>query len=371
MAITIKMYVLIFFLVIVAALAVYYYFSTINFSHNRAEVSRFFCNIIPPRANLKRPVILIPGTKGSLLKENGETVWLSPWQLLPGGKPFIYEPEHNNAKPMGILTRLSIIPGAIEQRFYYGIAAELACSPHAYFFSYDWRENPVEHVTDLGILVEQVRRETGEKPSIIAHSMGGLITHYYMKQHADTVDRVVYVGVPFQPGLGFLTDIDKGTAVGLNYDILSREALFSHPGSFALLPHQGSTQYKNQDLMSSEMWKENELSVYKRNTTDTTMFDHSLEDSLQKAKGFFAALDLPSPMQNKFMFVVGNCEDTLYAVSTSGKEEFRPGDGRVVAEGAYPVEKNQLDKTTLTSCAPHHLQLDNKENIDAILRFLE
>lgn len=369
----VKMYFLIAALAVVLGLAAYHRITSIRFADNRGHISGLYCRLLSPAARLERPVILIPGTKGSILESGGRTVWLAMRQLLPGGEPLLYGEGESDVRATDVLSRVTVIPGIAEFRPYFRMASALACGRDTYFFAYDWRKNPAEHADALGALIERVTGETGKKPSIIAHSMGGLITHYYMKRHADAVDRVAYVGVPFRPGLSFLEDIDKGSPTGLNRTILSAEALFSHPGSFALLPHQGSRLYRGQDLMDENTWKENGLSAYaqERDPETAAADDARLSENLQKAQEFFAELDRPSPMANRFMFVVGSCRDTLYSIGEDRERVFRPGDGRVPEDSAYPVETTALEKTVHVSCAVHHKQLNDRQTVDAILKFLE
>jgi pimeloyl-ACP methyl ester carboxylesterase len=363
---SIKLLVLIALVIIFALLIVYNRLTNISFADNRAHVSAAYCKL-SGSPTIERPVIFIPGTKGSTLQDSSGNVWLNLRQIFPGDTPLLYDSANDHVAASGILTRVSLIPKLAEYRSYFGISVALACSPKAYFYYYDWRKNPADNVPGLGQLVERVRQETGEKPSIIAHSMGGLITHYYMKEHADEIDKVAYVGVPFGSGLSFLEDIDNGSPVGLNRTLLSAQALFSHPGSFALLPHQGTKLYKGLDLMEVGTWKENELSAYKNGFSD----DHLLEQNLQKAKDFFAVLDQPKPMANEFLFIVGNCQDTLAEIGIDNSKIFKPGDGRVLAEAALPIEQEQLNKKVITFCTRHDQQLNDKEIIKRVLQFLQ
>jgi pimeloyl-ACP methyl ester carboxylesterase len=258
-----------------------------------------------------------------------------------------------------------IVPVAFEYRPYYLIASQLACSPKAYTFGYDWRRLPQENAEDLGNLVNRVSKETGEKPSIIGHSMGGLITHYYLKNHAAAVDKVVYVGVPFQPGIGFLDDLNNGSSVGLNKTILSKKAVFSHPSSFALLPHKGQKLYEEQDLMDVETWKKNQLSVFKDFQPDIGAFTHTL----QQIQNFHAQLDSPTRLDNQFLFVVSDCTQTPHS-QTDGIIGKEPGDGRVSKSSSFPVEFDNLDKEVFNSCAAHDQQLNTKEILTKIFEFL-
>lgn len=354
-------------LVIVVFDVCYLFLTRVTFQDQRAQISPTYCRFTKPKVAFTKPVIFLPGIKGSLLERAGNREWLTLRQTLTNTPPWIYKDADASLQGVGIFTRLALIPGLLEYAPYQRITAALACNPNAYFFSYDWRRPPMEHVVALRELVARVQEETGQKPSIVAHSMGGLITHAYMKTSPDTVDRVVYVGVPFQPGPGFLPDIDQGSAVGRNKTILSKEAVFSHPSSFVLLPHTGSTLYKGQDLMQLETWKQNMLSIFRDGMADEKAFEQTLND----ARAFQKLLDTPASLSNRFMFVVGNCQDTVKAVRADGTLSYEPGDKRVLETAAYPVEKDQLTKEVFVSCAPHDQQLSNQEVVQKITSFLQ
>lgn len=351
---------------IVFASAVYFFVTRITFKDQKGHVSSLYCKLIGSRSFSTRPIIFIPGVKGSLLSQDGKYVWLRLWQTMFKTDPFFFDPNERQVMPFGILTRLSFLPGIVEYAPYQRISAYLACHPNAYFFSYDWRRNPSDHLTALHELVERVRKETGEKPAIIAHSMGGLITHGYLKTYANTIDKVAYVGVPFQPGIGFVEDLEKGSAVGLNKTILSKEAVFSQPSTFSLLPHKGQRLYKQQDLMEVETWTRNRLSVFK----DGTSLEPQLRQRLADAVAFQTVLDSPTPLPHSFLFVVGNCHSTIYALQEDGSYSYVPGDGRVPEQAMYPVGYEELQTETFVSCATHDQQMNDKEITDRILTFL-
>ncbi len=351
---------------LVLAAIIYTHLTRVTFLNQRGHVSPLYCLFLRPTTSLSKPIIFIPGLKGSMLAPSGKSVWLQISHVLFRSPSLLFHAGDAPFEPTGILTRLALIPGLIEYAPYQRISALLACHPNAYFFSYDWRLNPIEHIEPLAQLVARVQQETGQKPSIVAHSMGGLLTHAYIKQHPTTIDRVAYIGVPFQPGPGFVPDLEHGSPIGWNKTLLSKEVVFSHPSSFVLLPHKGQQLYKHKDLMDETTWKSERLSVFREGVIDESAFQKALTD----ARAFHAIIDAPIPLSHHFLFVVGNCQQAVKTIEDDGSIIFSPGDGRVLETASYPIEKDLLQKEIFTSCATHDEQMNDKTVVDRIMRFL-
>lgn len=71
---------------------------------------------------------------------------------------------------------------------------------HTYFFSYDWRLDPMDNAKDLADFVEKAKRETGhDKVVLTGCSMGGAITLSYLQQFGyDSVKSVILDNSAFQ-----------------------------------------------------------------------------------------------------------------------------------------------------------------------------
>lgn len=338
-------------------------FTKVRFDGVKASVSPLYCRFLG--ATNTKPVIFLPGIKGSLLERDGKTTWLNLRLALRDTSPFIYD-ANTPMSPIGIMTRINIIPGLLSYSPYQRMVATLACNPNAYFFAYDWRRPPMDNVNDLVALVERVNSETGQKPSIVSHSMGGILTHVLMKNHATKVDKVVYVGVPFRPGIGFMDDLNEGVRTGINRTILAKKATFSHPSSFVLLPHDGDYFYRGKNLMDERTWIDESLSVFADGDVNLDVFRATLAD----AKTFHAELDRPVSMNNEFLLVNGNCHDVIYSTDALGKQTVFKGDGRVAEPASFPVEKLDLNMRLVHSCAKHDVQLNDKQVVTEIVKFL-
>lgn len=65
---------------------------------------------------------------------------------------------------------------------------------HVYFFNYDWRLSPREHVEDLRAFLENVKREQhADKVTLVPCSMGGTVVNSYLARYgSDGIEKIVY-----------------------------------------------------------------------------------------------------------------------------------------------------------------------------------
>jgi hypothetical protein len=178
----------------------YYYLATLSSDSrsyneqldNKGHISSVYCKLFK-KTSIDKAVIFIPGIKGSRLEDNQKQSWLTTAQLLQNTEPFIYkQPLH----AIGILDRIVIIPYIYEYRAYYLISSQFSCNNSTYLFSYDWRSKPEENAEKLEEFIIKVTRETNQKPIIIAHSMGGLITRYIEEKNPAIIEKIAYISTP-------------------------------------------------------------------------------------------------------------------------------------------------------------------------------
>lgn len=123
-----------------------------------------------------------------------------------------------------------------------------------YRFIYDWRQDNSFTAARLDSLVEQIRQDhdTPElQVDIVAHSMGGLVTRYWLRYgKTDVLDsndfplnntgaakarKVILVGTPNLGSTSALQQILVGADFGVNK--IAPEVLLSFPSAYQLLPH--------------------------------------------------------------------------------------------------------------------------------------
>ncbi len=141
-----------------------------------------------------------------------------------------------------------------------------------YDYGYDWRLSPALLSRRLIKILETLpsnasdvpRRERGA--TVIAHSMGGLITRHAVNQRPELFAGVVYAGVP-QHCINILGPLRNGDEVLLSSKVLTAQVNFSFRTTFLLLPDNGrcfiNKQTKEEypvDFFNVEDWRENAFS---------------------------------------------------------------------------------------------------------------
>lgn len=150
---------------------------------------------------------------------------------------------------------------------------------HYYRFVYDWRRDNAATARQLDALVEQIRIDRGQpdlKVDIVAHSMGGLVTRYWLRYGtADVLDdndfpinndggrkvrQVVLVGTPSLGSTSALQQILEGAHFGTNR--MPPEVLLTFPGAYQLLPHpivdsvlSGDGSVLDRDIFDIAIWR--------------------------------------------------------------------------------------------------------------------
>ena len=279
------------------------------------------------------PVILIPGALGSRLldKRNGAEVWPgSTLQLLAGSKqelalpfdPLTLQPLDDGLQASGLFEEV------LNADFYGAILKTLRQSggfvpgklgEHAdprvrryYVFAYDWRQDNVTIARRLDALIEQLRRDYADptlKVNVIAHSMGGLITRYYLRYGtvdalegegvfginmagSEKISTAVLLGTPNLGSVSSLQSMLLGHKVGLRR--IEPEVLATMPSVYQLLPHpltdwsvDPSGKDLDLDLYDVATWKRMQWSVFDPGVVGRLRGHFK---SREEADGYIAAL---------------------------------------------------------------------------------
>lgn len=111
-------------------------------------------------------------------------------------------------------------------------------------YGYDWRLSPHLLSRRLLAFLQELSCNSSNSPApergatVIAHSMGGLITRHAVNQRPDLFAGVVYAGVP-QHCINILGPLRNGDEVLLSSKVLTAQVNFTLRSTYLLLPESG------------------------------------------------------------------------------------------------------------------------------------
>ena len=384
----------------------------------------------------RNPIIAIPGILGSRLIDpvSGTLVWgaFEPGAADPAdpaGARLIALPiersqtlaaSRDSVEPAGVLEQIRIrllgIPIVIQA--YAGILATLGAGGYrdsdlglggkidygddhftCFQFAYDWRRDNVENAQKLHAFIAEKRaylqieyeRRYGIEDAeirfdIVAHSMGGLLTRYFLMygdqdlpadgslpelkwSGAKWVERVIFVGTPSAGSLDAFVELVEGTKVGPLLPYYPSALMGSFPSVYQLLPRTrhrrvvwNADPARPVDLLDPAVWETMKwglaspeqsglLEILIPDVADAAVRHDIARDLqrriLERAETFMRAMDRPAPAPPGLIMylVAGDSEPTpsLVAVDEStGEIEIRetgPGDGSVLRSSALLDER--------------------------------
>lgn len=154
------------------------------------------------RAPKLTPVVFVPGLMGSELWADGERLWPNVRNIFTRPEIFALPEKTVALKAGGIVNEVVIVPNLIKQEQYNRLGDFLVGSlgyerdVNLFEFGYDWRQDVRASAQRLA---EQIETWKVAKPFvIIAHSLGSLVTRYYVERLGgkNSVERVVFMGGP-------------------------------------------------------------------------------------------------------------------------------------------------------------------------------
>ena len=213
-------------------------------------------------------VIVLPGISGSVLSKDGKEVWgtstAAIWRAVTSGGESIralaikgvddpsLDDLGDGVKATGLVQDLHIIPGLWKIDGYTGLVNRLQSSlqlepgRNLFEFAYDWRRDNRVSARKLAQAakgwLDRWRATSGASEAklvLVAHSMGGLVSQYFLEVLGGWKDTraLVTFGTPYRGSLNALGYLANGFSEGvgpLKVDLTSTLATFT--AVYQLLP---------------------------------------------------------------------------------------------------------------------------------------
>jgi pSer/pThr/pTyr-binding forkhead associated (FHA) protein len=220
------------------------------------------------RRTALQPVVFVPGMMGSELYQGSEKVWPNV-KILFRHPELFYFTEETRLEPKGVLNDMIIVPNLItlEQYSRLGdyLVEELGYERGKDFleFGYDWRRDIRQSAKRLAETIEA--REIKPPITIIAHSLGTLVSRYYVERLGgkDKVGRLLLLGGPHQGVPKIVASLTTGPDLlpfGLMGERLA-QLVQTFPSCYQILPQYACVTDQNGqkfNLLEDESWvKEN------------------------------------------------------------------------------------------------------------------
>lgn len=247
-----------------------------------------------------KAIIFIPGFKGSFLaNQHGYKRWVTAEQAIFGTTSLALPNEdigirNEELTDAGVIHEVPIVPFLYSQRVYKSILSFLKKKLPQYSiveFSYDWRVDFIDTLKRLDQTILDLRASGVKSISIIAHSMGGMLTTHYLRYGLQdpsdaqenwyglkNIDSVVFAGTPFQGSLEIFDDMQWGLLTGINSSLLNAEAYSSFLTSYYLLPTTEQLSVLNQqdqkiDIYDVSNWHKNKWGLFSNYSHEAAKFE--------------------------------------------------------------------------------------------------
>lgn len=288
----------------------------------------------------KNAVVFIHGYKGAFLKDSitGKTPWLSLGSLFT--KKQVLQFQNKGIAASGVLDAVQIIPYLyqvdIYRKFVEALNSALPTEYQVVPFYYDWRGDIQQHAVSLNRLVDQLKKEGRDKIHIIAHSLGGLISSYFLRygdqelqsaketwDGAKMISSIIFGGVPFRGTARSLKDLFQGETILFNKSLLNKKTLRTFPIAYQLLPFETKMPFYNGDKKGHlDIYNAKHWELLKLHSGNNQL--HFILQQIKRHKRFHGLLhsdfDNEPPQHLKALNIIGDGKKTLTKPTIQLKE---------------------------------------------------
>ena len=252
-------------------------------------------NCIINYRNGREPVLIVPGVLSSVLSRNDDNkteLWPNIKKIILNlfGDDFLNELALNDIGQPNmdypIVLPTDILRNIENKDFFLGLINQLKSDGYIenqdlFVFPYDWRldiRQMVDNsytplVPSLKEKIDKIISETkSEKINIVAHSMGGLLTKYYLSKYTSEgkVDKFIDIATPHLGSPNAFKTLFTGDDLGIKFGFLGlnqnkiKEISRNMPSIYQLLPSQN--------------YFDNDLPDYKYYVYDFNDYDNNQEE---------------------------------------------------------------------------------------------
>ncbi|HUA63780.1 MAG TPA: FHA domain-containing protein [Verrucomicrobiae bacterium] len=197
-----------------------------------------------PRSGVRRPVIVVPGYLGSTLYLGSEQLWPNTKALFSAASGLVYGEGQPELEARSVVDEMVIVPNLVKLERYGRLTRYLEealgyqMGKDLMTFPYDFRQDVRLSARRLAQAIEDWR--PGAPVTIIAHSMGSLVSRHYVDRLGGhrRVERLVMLGGPQAGAPETIVHLVLGSQL-LPFGMMAerlRDLVLSHPGVYQLLP---------------------------------------------------------------------------------------------------------------------------------------
>ncbi|WP_282937580.1 hypothetical protein [Paenibacillus sp. RC67] len=327
---------------------------------------------------LKRQIIVVPGIMGSVLQNKSVKVWprkVVDLPLLDYYEQYLTLNEDNDGDHFRAVSVLGLtygkIIGDLKEKGY--IVSELF---------YDWRKN---NLTQIERFEQEILDADADEITIIAHSMGGIITKLFLNSDLSDkwrgkIKRIITLGTPWLGSLDAYKTLNFGKSIpedGIFQGIVitdkaSKFISPSFPSVFQLLPNE---EYFKKALIQDEpilVFRNDRTNIYSSEEAFDELilpiFDMYHHDYQEVIEDFHKALIKPLDIEHHEVIGVGSF--TLAGIEENELNEhlgdFRNGDGTVTIFSAMSENSYKY----FVPKVKHHALPNNRCVIELISKIL-